>query len=256
MNFENILLDQRNAILTITINRENKLNALNQATLSELHVALLDAQKKEAIRVIIITGKGSKSFVAGADISELRSLTPQNSGDFARSAQINVFNLIENSTKPIIAVINGYALGGGLELALACHIRIAGENAKLGLPELKLGLIPCYGGTQRLASLIGKGKALEVILTSDMLSAQEALQVGLVNHVTPLSEVIKKAEEIAHKILKNPPHAAACAIRAVNAYDTSDGFETEINAFTSCVETDEFTEGVAAFLEKRDPKFN
>jgi enoyl-CoA hydratase len=257
MNYENLLTEIRNRILYLTINRETKLNALNTATLHELHLAISEAGRDSRIGGVIITGAGQKAFVAGADISEFSSFSIEEGSRLAAEGHEKVFDLIQNSPKPVIAAINGFALGGGLELALACHLRIASENAKLGLPEVTLGLIPGYGGTQRLAQLIGRGKALEMILTADMISGKDAFDLGLVNHVVPQDELLTRAEDILSKILTRSPMAISSAIRAVNAGYTSgvNGYEEEIREFGQCFGTPDFKEGVAAFLEKRKPVF-
>ncbi|RVT98393.1 enoyl-CoA hydratase [Mucilaginibacter limnophilus] len=255
MTFENILAEQKGRILYITINRESKLNALNQATLSELSTCFSSAFADNNIGGIIITGAGQKAFVAGGDIAEFSVLNNKSATERAQEVHTKVFDLIENGNKPVIAAINGFALGGGLELAMACHIRITADTAKLGLPEVTLGLIPGYGGTQRLTHLVGKGKALEMILTADMITADEALQHGLVNYVVPQTELLPKAEDIMQKILLRAPLAVAAAIKAVNASHTSEGFATEIQQFGKCFDTDDMKEGVAAFLEKRKPEF-
>jgi enoyl-CoA hydratase len=255
MSYQNILVESKERIQYITINREAKLNALNKETLEELHVALTAAFKNAEVGGLIITGAGTKAFVAGADISGFTVLDVNSGSELARTGQTQVFNLIAHAPKPVIAAVNGFALGGGLELALACHIRVASDNAKMGLPELTLGLIPGYGGTQRLPQLVGRGKALEMILTSDMLTAAEALQHGLVNHVTDLENLLPKAEEILNKVLQRAPLAVAAAIAAVNASGTPDGFEKEIAAFGACFGTADLHEGVSAFLNKRKPVF-
>ncbi|NCD69421.1 enoyl-CoA hydratase/isomerase family protein [Mucilaginibacter agri] len=255
MEYQNLLIEDKNRIRYITINRESKLNALNQQTLSELHNAFMDAFGNKNIGGVIITGAGQKAFVAGADIAEFVNLDQNQGAELSRKAHINVFDLIGNGGKPVVAAINGYALGGGLELALASHIRIAANNAKMGLPEVTLGLIPGYGGTQRLTKLVGSGKALEMILTADMITADEAYRVGLVNYVVGSDELILKAEEILGKILQRAPLAIAAAIEAVNAAGTAQGFETEINAFGKCFATADTKEGIAAFLEKRKANF-
>lgn len=255
MAYQNILTETKNRIQYITINRESKLNALNKETLEELHDAITNAFADEQTGGIIITGAGTKAFVAGADISGFPALDAEGGKELARVGQTSVFDLIENGPKPVIAAINGFALGGGLELAMACHIRVASDNAKMGLPELTLGLIPGYGGTQRLPKLVGKGKAMEMILTSDMLTAEQALEHELVNHVTPQVELIGKAEEILNKILQRAPLAVAAAINAVNAAGSPDGFENEIAAFGNCFVTQDMKEGVDAFLNKRKPVF-
>lgn len=255
--FENLLVDYNGAIQHIIINRESKLNALNKNTLAELHTAIYDAFNNDRVGGIIITGAGSKAFVAGADISEFSSFDSTQGEQLARNGHRLVFNQIENGKKPVIAAINGFALGGGLELALACHIRIASENAKMGLPEVSLGLIPGYGGTQRLTQLVGKGKAFEMILTADMITAHDALQWGLVNYVVSQDELISKAEEILNKILTRSPMAVETAIGVVNSATEPgvDGYEKEIQGFAKSFNTPDFKEGVSAFLEKRKPDF-
>ncbi|MES3018830.1 MAG: enoyl-CoA hydratase-related protein [Bacteroidota bacterium] len=253
----NLLLDTKNQILTITINRENKLNALNRETLSELHTALSDAFENSGIRGIIITGAGPKAFIAGADISEFAAYSVEEGKQLAKDGQANVFDFIQNGSKPVIAAINGFALGGGLELALACHIRITSSNAKMGLPEVSLGLIPGYGGTQRLAQLVGKGRALEMIMTADMIAADEAYRMGLVNHVVETEELLPKAEEILNKIISRSPFAVSSAIRAVNAglTDGKNGYAIEIEEFSNCFGSEDFKEGVDSFLNKRKANF-
>lgn len=255
MNFENLLIADEGRIRYITVNREHKMNALNKLTLDELHTAFAEAFADNNIGGVIITGAGLKAFVAGADISELAGKDKQQGLDMARNAHTHVFDLIAAGNKPVIAVVNGYALGGGLELAMACHIRIAADTAKMGLPEVTLGLIPGYGGTQRLTQLVGRGKALEMIMTADMITAADALQAGLVNHVTPAADAMTKAVEMMNKILLRAPLAVAAAITAVNAAGSANGFEQEINLFGECCASEDFKEGVAAFLGKRTPKF-
>lgn len=257
MSYENILTEIKDEILWITINRYAKLNALNKATLAEIHDAVFNAQTNVLIGGIIITGAGEKAFVAGADISEFSSFNTSEGKMLAKDGQNQVFDLIANSAKPVIAAVNGFALGGGLELAMACHIRVAAESAKLGLPEVTLGLIPGYGGTQRLTQLVGRGKALEMILTADMIEASEAHKLGLVNHVVGFEELLPTSEKLMRKILGRSPNAVSAAIKAVNAsLDSSkNGFEIEIEEFGKCFGTDDFKEGVAAFLEKRKANF-
>jgi len=257
MAFENLLTETKGRIRYITINRESKLNALNKATLAELHTAFTDAFASPEVGGIIITGAGPKAFIAGADISEFVGLGTDGGRELATLGHTRVFDVIANGSKPVIAAVNGFALGGGLEMAMACHIRIASDNAKLGLPEATLGIIPGYGGTQRLTQLVGRGKALEMIMTADMIPAADAYQFGLVNYVVSPEELIPKAEELLNKILKRAPLALAAAIAAVNAATRSDvnGFETEIIEFAKCTGTDDFKEGVAAFLEKRPAEF-
>jgi len=257
MGFQNLNTERAGRLGKITINRPAKLNALNRLTLQELRQAIEDMDRDRDIRVILLTGSGEKAFVAGADISEFSDFGVEEGGELARKGQRSLFDYLENLGTPVIAAINGFALGGGLELAMACHIRIAGENAKMGLPEVSLGLIPGYGGTQRLPQLVGKGKALEMILTGAMVGAQEALDYGLVNHVVPNDELLVFCEELAEKISHNSPMAIAAAIKSVNAGYRSgtDGFEVEIEAFGNCFGTDDFVEGTSAFLEKRKPRF-
>lgn len=257
MVYQNLLIQNQERIRYIVINREGKLNALSKDTLYELHIALGDALYDKGVGGVIITGAGAKAFVAGADIAEFKGLNMKAALHLAHENQKNIFDLIENFSKPVIAAINGFALGGGLELALACHIRIASDNAKMGLPEVTLGLIPGYGGTQRLTHLIGKGKALELIMTADMVTAAEAYQLGLVNHVVSQDGLLTKAEEILNKILTKAPLAIAGAITAVNAANRNDGngFETEMEEFAKCFGTADLKEGIAAFLEKRKPAF-
>ena len=258
MIFENILVQKTAALAQITINRPKKLNALNKATIHELHKAFDALESDLNIKAIILTGSGEKAFVAGADISEFAHFTAEEGATLAREGQEILFNFIENLATPVIAAINGFALGGGLELAMACHFRIASENAKMGLPEVSLGVIPGYGGTQRLPQLVGKGKAMEMIMTAGMISAEDAKNCGLVNHVTTQEELMLLAEKIASKILRNSPVAISAAILAVNANfeDGVNGFDTEINAFGDCFGTEDFREGTTAFLEKRKPNFS
>lgn len=255
MNFENIIIERDEKIATITINRPQALNALNAATISELSTAFSELNDDSACRAIVLTGSGEKSFVAGADIKEFADFGQEKAEQLARNGQETLFNKIENLKKPVIAAVNGFALGGGLELAMACHIRYVSENAKLGLPEVTLGLIPGYGGTQRLPKLVGKGIANEMIFSAKMISAQKAKEIGLVNEVFPQTELLEKSKELAHLISKNSPLGIEKAIKAVNLYDTPDGFETEIKAFGELFDLQDKKEGVAAFLEKRKPNF-
>ena len=257
MNFENILLSQKEALAIITINRPKKLNALNKATIEELHEAFQVLDKDSSVKVIVITGSGEKAFVAGADISEFAHFTVDNGGKLAAKGQEMLFNFIENLSKPVIAAVNGFALGGGLELARACHFRVASDNAKMGLPEVSLGVIPGYGGTQRLPQLIGKGNAMELIMTAGMISAEKAAALGLVNYVTTLEELMPLVEKLAGKIMRNSSVAISAAIKAVNANfeDGVDGFEVEISEFGNCFGTEDFREGTTAFLEKRKANF-
>ena len=257
MDYQNIQLTEEQGISTITINRPKQLNALNKLTIDELNQALTIAEANKSIRVIIITGQGEKAFIAGADIKEFAAFSKEEGKKLSAEGHEKLFNLIENLSKPVISAINGFALGGGLELAMASHVRIASENAKLGLPEVSLGVIPGYGGTQRLAQLAGKGKAMELIMTANMINAQEALKIGLVNHVVPQSELMQYSIKMASKMMRNSPFAIKRAIQAINANykDGVDGFSEEINAFGNCFGTKEFIEGTSAFLEKRKPSF-
>lgn len=257
MSYNNLLTERDNFILKITINRPNQLNALNRETIEELHHALDTANKDEAVGAIILTGSGDKSFVAGADIKEFAHFSIEEGEGLSANGQEILFDFLEFLSKPVIAAINGFALGGGLELAMASHIRIASDTAKLGLPEVSLGVIPGYGGTQRLTQLVGSGKAFEMITTAGMISAEEALAWGLVNHVVSQEELIPLAEKIAGKIIKNSPNAISAAIRAINANHVEgvDGFEIEIEEFGKCFGTPEFIEGTTAFMEKRKPNF-
>lgn len=257
MSYENILLNISDEILYLVINRENKLNALNKATLVELHFAISGAQNDPNIGGIIITGAGEKAFVAGADISEFSAYNKEEGKMLSQEGHHKVFDIIANSIKPVIAAINGFALGGGLELALACHIRIASENAKMGLPEVSLGLIPGYGGTQRLTELVGKGKAMEMILTADMITAEQALNCGLVNKVVTQENLLLCCNEMMLKILSRSPNAVSAAISAINASldKNQNGYTTEIEAFGNCFGNNDFKEGVSAFLEKRKSSF-
>jgi len=257
MNFENILVSQEGGLATITINRPNKLNALNTATIDELHDAFELLNDDTSVKAIVITGSGEKAFVAGADISEFAHFSVEEGGRLAADGQQKLFNFIENLSTPVIAAVNGFALGGGLELAMACHFRIASDNAKMGLPEVSLGVIPGYGGTQRLPQLVGKGKAMELIMTAGMISAEEAKACGLVNHVTSQEELLPLAEKLAGKIMRNSSVAIGAAIKAVNDNfrDGINGYETEIREFGNCFGTEDFKEGTTAFLEKRKADF-
>lgn len=254
---ENIVLERDGKKAIITINRPKQLNALNRATINELHQALSDLNKDAEVRVVIITGSGEKAFVAGADIKEFADYSVNEGSELAASGQEKLFDLIDNFSKPVIAAVNGFALGGGLELAMACHIRVASTNAKMGLPEVSLGVIPGYGGTQRLAQLVGKGRALEMIATADMVSGQRAYEMGLANHVEEQDKLMEKCHSIADKILKNSPNAINSAIKCINAgYNKGmDGYKVEIEEFGKCFGTEEFKEGTSAFLEKRKANF-
>ncbi len=257
MNYENLLIAIEEKIATVTINRPTKLNALNKATIDDLSKAIKLLAKNDEVRVIVLTGTGEKAFVAGADISEFANYTIVEGSQLAQEGQASLFDFIENLKKPVIAAVNGFALGGGLELAMACHFRIASDNARMGLPEVSLGLIPGYGGTQRLPQLVGKGRAMEMIMTAAMITAEEAKQYGLVNHVVPQAELLEFTAGIAQKIIKNAPYAISKAIKAINTNykDGKDGFETEIKSFGKCFGTQDFKEGTTAFLEKRKAEF-
>ncbi|MCJ8289235.1 MAG: enoyl-CoA hydratase/isomerase family protein [Crocinitomicaceae bacterium] len=257
MMYTNLLVETNGQIAEITINRPKQLNALNKETISELHEAMKSADENAAIGVIILTGSGEKAFVAGADIKEFADFSIAQGGELAQKGQEILFDFIENLSTPVIAAVNGFALGGGLELAMASHIRVASSNARVGLPEVSLGVIPGYGGTQRLAQLVGRGKANELVFTAGMMKAEDALQWGLVNYVVEQSELMDKAREIAGKILNNSASAVASAIRAVNANfkDGVNGFDVEIEEFGKCFGTADFKEGTTAFLEKRKANF-
>ncbi len=257
MSYENILLEKKSSIAYVTVNRPKVLNALNGATIEELRTAFHELKHDAAIRVVILTGAGEKAFVAGADIGELAQRDPVSGKEFAQRGQ-NVFNLIENLGKPVIACINGFALGGGCELALACTMRLASDNAKLGQPEVKLGILPGYGGTQRLPRLVGKGLAMQMVLAGEMITAQEAHRIGLVNEVTPAAELIPRAEAIAAKIIANAPLAVRYAMEAVNQgmeMPLAEGLKLEADLFGVCCSTEDQKEGTAAFLEKRAAEF-
>ncbi|MBT8244424.1 MAG: enoyl-CoA hydratase [Winogradskyella sp.] len=257
MNYNNILSTTENGITTITINRPSKLNALNRDTIQELHDAFYEANQSIDTKVIIVTGSGEKAFVAGADISEFADFNVEEGGKLAAKGQELLFDFVENLSTPAIAAVNGFALGGGLELAMACHFRVASSNAKMGLPEVSLGVIPGYGGTQRLPQLVGKGRAMEMVMTAGMIDANQALNYGLVNHVVEQEELLPLAEKIANKIMRNSSVAIAEAIAAVNANykDGVDGYQAEIVAFGNCFGTEDFIEGTTAFLEKRKADF-
>lgn len=252
-----ILNEIRNQIAFLTINRPQQLNALNKDTIAALHAALAAADTDPNVGVIILTGSGEKAFVAGADIKEFADFSIAEGGALAQTGQQTLFDFIEQLGTPVIAAVNGFALGGGLELAMAAHIRIASSNAKMGLPETSLGVIPGYGGTQRLAQLVGRGKANELIFTAGMLKAEDALQWGLVNAVVEQADLLASCEAMAQKILNNSPMAIAAAIRCVNAGFASgvNGYHVEIEEFGKSFGTNDFKEGTTAFLEKRKPNF-
>ncbi len=257
MTYENILTEVKNNVQYITINRPSQLNALNKQTIEELNVAFLEAEENKDVRVVILTGAGEKAFVAGADIKEFANFSVEEGKLLSAEGHTKLFNLVENLNTPVIAAVNGFALGGGLELAMSCHIRIASDNAKLGLPEVSLGVIPGYGGTQRLPQLVGKGKANEMIMTAGMISAEDAKSWGLVNEVVGQSELLATCEKMAEKIARNSPKAIASAIASVNAQykEGVDGFKAEIAEFGKCFGTKDFSEGTTAFIEKRKPVF-
>jgi len=257
MEYKNLLLDIKEHIAIITINRPDKLNALNHNTLSELHSAFKELKSNPEVYVVILTGSGEKAFVAGADISEINKLDMVEGKKFSEFGQ-QVFSSIEDLEKPVIAAVNGFALGGGCELALSCHIRLASENAKFAQPEVNLGIIPGYGGTQRLTRLINSGRAMEMILTGDMVTASEALTIGLVNKVYPLSDLMSKAWELAEKISSKGQQAIRFAVKAVKIVDevsSKQGQNFEASLFALSCGTDDFKEGTTAFLEKRKPSF-
>ncbi|MDO5656205.1 MAG: enoyl-CoA hydratase-related protein [Flavobacteriaceae bacterium] len=255
MDYKNLILQTENRIATISINRPQSLNALNKECIEELSHVFTQLETDAQIRVIILTGTGEKAFVAGADIKEFKDFDGKQGESLAATGQDILFNKIENLSKPVIAAINGFALGGGLELAMSCHFRIASNNARMGLPEVTLGLIPGYGGTQRLPQLIGKGRAMQAIMTAEMLKAEEALQLGLVNEVVPLNDLLTRVKEIAAKIAANSSTAIAKAIHAINLSGTDAGFAAEIKSFGELFESTDFKEGTNAFLEKRKPNF-
>jgi enoyl-CoA hydratase len=257
VEYANLQVNKEPPIGFIIINRPDKLNALNAETIKDLYSAFLSFREDAEVKAVILSGSGEKAFVAGADISELASLDQAEGKDYALEGQ-ELTKLIENYRKPVIAAINGFALGGGTELALACHIRIASENAKMGQPEVKLGLIPGFGGTQRLARLVGKGKAMELVLSGKMIDAQQAFAIGLVNHVVPLNKLIETSEALAKEIAVNAPLALAYSIRAINeGLDKSlpEGLLLEADLFGSACSTEDAKEGTQAFLEKREASF-
>ena len=257
MSYQNILVEEENEILYITIDRPSKLNALNRDTIQELHEAFSEAKDDNEVKVIILTGSGGKAFVAGADISEFADFSPEEGKQLAAEGHAKLFDFVANFPKPVIAAVNGFALGGGLELAMAAHFRVASENAKMGLPEVSLGVIPGYGGTQRLSQIVGKGRAMEMIMTAGMIDANQALQYNLVNHVTTQEELLEFTEKLAGKILNNSLVAIEGAIKAINAsYEKGvNGFEVEMNEFGKAFGTEDFKEGTSAFLNKRKAEF-
>lgn len=255
MKYENILIETDAAIATVVINRPKKLNALNKATIQELHHVFASLQEDTAVKAVVVIGSGDKAFVAGADIAEFANFNAEQGAALAQEGQTQLFDFVANMTTPVIAAVNGFALGGGLELAMACHFRIASDNARMGLPEVSLGVIPGYGGTQRLPQLIGKGRAMELIMTAGMIDAEKAVAYGLVNHVVPQEELLSLAHKLAGKIAKNSSVAIGHAIEAVNAGYSHAGYKKEIDAFGACFATEDFKEGTTAFLEKRKANF-
>jgi enoyl-CoA hydratase len=253
--YNTLLTNLENGIFTITVNRPDKMNALNQEVMTDLNNVMDEVYKNDEIKSVIITGAGNKAFVAGADISEFSGLSQQQGMALAKKGQ-DIFFKVENCPKPVIAAVNGFALGGGCELAMACHMRVASDNAKFGQPEVNLGLIPGYGGTQRLTMLVGKGRAIEFLLTGSMMEAATALRLGLVNYVVPQEQLIEKATSILQIINSKAPVAVAKCINAANhAYTGIKGYEQEIFGFSECFTTEDVKEGTSAFLEKRKPAF-
>ena len=257
MLFQNLEVNFKDKIAVVTINRPENLNALNSQTISELNNCFLDLESNPNVRAIVLTGAGNKAFVAGADIKEFADFSEEEGKALAQEGQEKLFNRIEQLNTPVIAAINGFALGGGLELAMACHMRLASNSAKMGLPEVTLGLIPGYGGTQRLAQLIGRGRAMEMILSANFIDGKQAYVFGLVNNVVSEQVLLMEALKLAIKISKNSPIAVRSAIKAMNAgFDKNqNGFEVEVNEFGKCFGTNDFKEGVDAFLNKRKPEF-
>jgi enoyl-CoA hydratase len=254
--YQTLLCMLEDGILTVVINRVNKMNALNREVFNELDLVMQEVEKQSSVKAVIITGAGPKAFVAGADISEFTELNQEEASQLAKRGQ-DLFNRIENCPKPIVAAVNGFALGGGCELAMACHFRLAADHAKFGQPEVNLGLIPGYGGTQRLTQLVGKGKAMELMMSGNMIDAMQAQQLGLVNHITSADTLLEETKKLLKTILSKGPHAVGRVIAAVNAfYDkTKNGYQEEVRLFGECFGTSEMKEGVTAFLEKRKPNF-
>jgi enoyl-CoA hydratase len=260
--YQTILTSLENGIFTITINRPDKLNALNAAVFTDLDNVMNEVNSNTEIKTVIITGAGPKAFVAGADITEFGGLNKDEAIALAKRGQ-DVFFKIENSKKPIVAAVNGFALGGGCELAMACHFRLCSENAKFGQPEVNLGLIPGYGGTQRLTQLVGKGKSMELQMTAHLVDANEALQIGLVNHVTTQESLLERTKDILNVIMSKAPIAIGKVIECINVAVVSDsaytngksGYDKEVEAFGDCFVTDDMKEGTTAFLEKRKANF-
>jgi enoyl-CoA hydratase len=253
--YQNLKVESKDGIFFITVNRPDKMNALNRQTVQEIGMAVKQAKEDNSVFGIMLTGEGQKAFVAGADIKEFMGLTGDQGKEMAKAGQ-DVFQSIEDCPKPVIAAVNGFALGGGCELAMACHLRVASENAQFGQPEVNLGLIPGYGGTQRLVRYIGKTKALELTITAERINAQQALQLGLVNYVVAPDALVAKCVEMLNLVKTKSPFAVAAAIRAVNAYDgTANGFKSELNEFGKCFTSEDIKEGINAFIEKRKPSF-
>lgn len=258
MSFENLLINDRDAVRTVTVNRPDKLNALNRKTLEELHQAMIDAHGDDDVRVIVMTGSGEKAFVAGADIGEIREQTAVEARAFSSEGQ-TLMSLIQRSDKPVIAAINGFALGGGMELALGCHLRIASSNARLGLPEIKLGIMPGFGGTQRLLRLVGTTKALEMALTGEPIKAERAEQLGILNRVVEPEELEATVSELAESLAQAAPEAVRGILQAINQgadADLETGLALETARFALCCATEDMKEGTSAFLEKRTPEFS
>lgn len=256
-SYKFLLIEKSGPVARITINRPEKLNALNREVIRELNQALGEAEDDATVRAVVLTGAGEKAFVAGADITEFAHFTPEEARQLAAEGQDRLFNFIENFPKPVIAAVNGYALGGGLELALACHIRLGSTTAQVGLPEVSLGVIPGYGGTQRLARVAGLGVAYELITTASRINAERALAVGIFNHVYPPERLLEEAHKLAEKITANSPVAIRAALSAIRTgyHALASGFDAEIEAFARCFASEDFKEGTSAFLEKRKPQF-
>lgn len=257
MSFENLVVNYKDKIAVVTINRPQNLNALNKQTITELNSCFKQLESNEAVRAIVLTGAGDKAFVAGADIKEFAGFSEEEGKALAKEGHEQLFNLVENLSTPIVAAINGFALGGGLELAMSCHMRIVADGAQMGLPEVTLGLIPGYGGTQRLAQLVGRGRAMEMILSANFIDAKQAYVSGLVNNVVPAQNLLMEALKLALKISNNSPIAVKAAIKTVNAgYNSKvNGYDVEVEEFGKCFGTPDFKEGVDAFLNKRKPDF-
>ena len=255
MEYNNLLVEIKDEIAVVTINRPKQMNALNQETLKELEDAFSSFYNDDSIKGVVLTGSGEKAFVAGADIKEFADYDKKQGKQMADYGH-HVFNVIENCPKPVVAAVNGFALGGGCELSMACHLRVASENARFSQPEVNLGIIPGYGGTQRLTRLIGKTKAMELLMTADMINANQAENLGLVNYVTSIDELMDKAFELLNKIKAKSPMAIRHLINSVNGYfNAADGFEVERQEFSNCFETEDFKEGTTAFMEKRKAEF-